>query len=124
MKTRSSRKGSAVINLASASGTPPRPNPLSHHCKSPLTEPESPLTDPETLKVSKFGKRTRASLTTPEGGMNRPSCSPSDKRRTNERVNPHLPLLNISTISMDPFYPSIGSLTNPLDKAQARFRAN
>jgi hypothetical protein len=79
IKARSSQKKNATINSLLASGIPSRPSPLDQCYKFPLAKPELSLTDPKTLKVSKFGKRTLGSLTTPMGTTNQPPLSDKDK---------------------------------------------
>jgi hypothetical protein len=110
MKIRSSQKRNATINSTSVSGILSRLTPLNHHYQSPLAEPESPLTDPETLKVSRSGRRTWESHTTPMEETDWHSSSGKDKKGmtpTKTIIVPTPPLpFHINQCTMD-------SLTNP-----------
>jgi hypothetical protein len=130
MKTRSSQKKNATINSTLASGIRPRLTPPDHHYKFPLAEPESSLTDPETLKASRFGKRTQGLPTTPREGTSWPSPSDRDKRGMTPIEIPTPPSpFHINQCTMDSLlnpsgYPlSFEEAAQRVDKASAREKA-
>jgi hypothetical protein len=102
MKTRFSQRKNTTINSTLASGILSKPTPHDHRYQSPLAIPEWSLTDPKTLKVSKFGKRTQESHTTPKGETNRPSSSDKDKKRVMSTKTTTPPsLFHINQCTMD-----------------------